>query len=160
VLVYSSPSQGTSFKILLPIADGRVEEERGTVDWIDVAGHETILVAEDEPEVRRFVTRVLTGHGYTVLEASNGREALQIATSHAGPIDLLLSDVVMPELGGLELAEAVRKLHPSTRVAHMSGYSQRVLGPESDQVIEKPFTASSLVRHVREVLNYRGREDT
>jgi PAS domain S-box-containing protein len=154
VLVYSSPSQGTAFKILLPVAEGSVQDEAMVPAGAGVTGDETILVAEDEPDVRRFIARVLTGSGYTVLEAGNGRQALDLANSHQGPIHLLLSDVIMPELSGVQLATEINKYRPETLIAHMSGYSG-VLGPDTSRIIEKPFTASTLLRHIRTILNSR-----
>jgi DNA-binding response OmpR family regulator len=119
-------------------------------------GHETILVAEDELGVRRFVKDVLARNGYTVLEAGNGRDALDLAARHSGRIHLLITDLVMPEMGGVELAAHVGQFDPRPAVLFMSGYSDRPLAAEvRGALIEKPFTPTALLDRVREVL---GRE--
>ena len=117
----------------------------------------TVLVAEDEPGVRRPVRRILAAHGFTVLEACDGEEALALAESHAGTIDLLLTDVVMPKLGGAQLARRLRMTRPGLRVLFMTGYSAEavatdgVLAPDSS-LLQKPFTAEELMRRVHEAL--------
>ena len=117
----------------------------------------TVLVAEDEPGVRGPVRRILTGQGYAVLEAADGAQALQVATDHAGPIDLLLTDVVMPVMGGAELAHRIRDARPEIRVLFMTAYSadavasHGVLAPQSS-LLQKPFTVKELVGRVRAVL--------
>ena len=117
----------------------------------------TVLVAEDEPGVRGPVRRILTGQGYAVLEAADGAQALQVATDHPGPIDLLLTDVVMPVMGGAELAHRIRDARPEIRVLFMTAYSadavasHGVLAPQSS-LLQKPFTVKELVGRVRAVL--------
>ena len=117
----------------------------------------TVLVAEDEPGVRGPVRRILTGQGYAVLEAADGAQALQVATDHPGPIDLLLTDVVMPVMGGAELAHRIRDARPEIRVLFMTAYSadavasHGVLAPQSS-LLQKPFTVQELVGRVRAVL--------
>jgi two-component system, cell cycle sensor histidine kinase and response regulator CckA len=117
----------------------------------------TVLVAEDEPGVRRPVRRILAAHGFSVLEAVDGEEALALAAGHAGTIDLLLTDVVMPRLGGAELARRLREARPDIRVLFMTGYSAEavathgVLAPDSS-LLQKPFTAEELMRRVRGAL--------
>ena len=157
ILVYSVVGQGTVFKILFPVAGADALEQAGETAEVPrpvvKGGNRTILVAEDEGEVRRFVRVVLSANGFRVLEASNGREALAIAAGHAGPIDLLLCDLVMPQLGGREVASSIRKSHPGIAVLHMSGYSDRPLEPEiAAGLIEKPFTASALLTRIQEIL--------
>jgi CheY-like chemotaxis protein len=121
-------------------------------------GSETVLLAEDEDEVRALTRESLRMSGYTVLEARHGAEALEVAARHPGPIPLLLTDVVMPQMGGGELAEALARLRPDTRVLYMSGYTndnivhQRVAAAGL-ALIEKPFTPADLARKVREVLD-------
>ena len=116
-----------------------------------------MLVAEDEASVRRPVRRILEAKGFTVLEAADGEEALAIAARHDGGIDLLLTDVVMPNLGGAELARRLRALRPGIRVLFMTGYSAEavathgVLAPDSS-LLQKPFTAEELMRRVDEAL--------
>ena len=120
-------------------------------------GTETILVTEDQNNVRRLVSRMLRGFGYHVLEAANGEEALAAAAAHAGPVHLLITDVVMPEMSGRELGAELKRLRPEIRVLYMSGYTgnaiaRRGLLEEGVAFIEKPFTAESLAGKVRDTL--------
>jgi CheY-like chemotaxis protein len=117
-----------------------------------------VLLVEDEDAVRALGARILERHGYTVLEARNGRDALAVAAQHLGPIDLLLTDVVMPEMGGKQLAEALVARDASLRVLFVSGYTDGDISRrgELDQCtafLQKPFTASGLLGRVREVLD-------
>src|SRR4029453_10241019 len=121
-------------------------------------GNETVLLVEDEAGVRNLARQALESRGYRVLEAPNGEEALRLARDHAGEIDLLLSDVVMPRMSGRELREHMALLSPSTRVIFTSGYTDDailrhgVYRAESD-FLQKPFTVQSLLKKVREVLD-------
>jgi CheY-like chemotaxis protein len=121
-------------------------------------GNETVLVAEDEPSVRSLTVRVLQGLGYTVLETEQGAEALRLAREHAGEIHLLLTDVVMPLLGGKKLADELRVTRPDVKCLFISGYTdnaivhQGILGEET-AFLQKPFTAATLARKLREVLD-------
>src|SRR6185503_10201985 len=123
-------------------------------------GGETILVVEDTEMLRAVIGETLGELGYTVLLAAHGEEALAIARERKGPIDLVLTDVVMPGLGGAELAKLLAALRPGIRVLYMSGYTQGaisrhgVLG-EDMALLEKPFTASRLARAVRDALDQR-----
>jgi CheY-like chemotaxis protein len=118
-----------------------------------VAGSETILVAEDEEGVRRLVASVLRSNGYTVLEAANGRVALELAGRHEGPIHLLLSDVVMPEMGGVELAERFSEPRPEAAVLLMTGYAERPIPAQrAADVLPKPFTPAALLGRVRQAM--------
>lgn len=159
--VYSEPGVGTSFKVYLPQLKGRVESAKEPVqlETGPVAGSETILVVEDEAVVRQLVSEVLAEGGYSVLEAVNGSEAIQLCQNHAGPIHLLLTDMVMPGgLNGRDLAKRLQQMYPGLKVLYMSGYtdnaiaSQGVLDTET-YFLQKPFTALTLERKVREVLN-------
>jgi two-component system, cell cycle sensor histidine kinase and response regulator CckA len=159
--VYSEPGRGTTFKIYLPRVDEALESLDAEPDLTKPArGHETILVVEDEPAVRAIVRHVLQAQGYSVLEAQNGREALRISALHTGPIELLLTDVVMPELSGRELAERLAARHPTMPVVFMSGYTDiavvrhGVLEPGTI-FLQKPFTPDALARKVRQVLDAR-----
>jgi two-component system, cell cycle sensor histidine kinase and response regulator CckA len=123
-------------------------------------GTETILVAEDEDGVRSLTKEVLEKYGYTVLEASNGEEALQIAERHEGPLDLLLSDVVMPRMGGPELAQELLARRPAVKVLYMSGYTdhpmvRRGVVNAGVAFLQKPFTPTVLVSRIREILESR-----
>lgn len=159
IWVYSEAGKGTAFKIYLP----RVDEPR------DVGfahggstpaphGTETILLVEDEEQVRRIVHEILETQGYQVLVAVNGEEALAIAQQHEGEIDLMITDVVMPQMGGRESVERLSPLRPRMRVLYMSGYTDDAivrhgLIDEQLQFIGKPFTADALARKVRTVLD-------
>ena len=123
-------------------------------------GTETILVAEDEDGVRSLTKEVLEKYGYTVLEASNGEEALKIAERHEGPLDLLLSDVVMPRMGGPELAQELLARRPAVKVLYMSGYTdhpmvRRGVVNAGVAFLQKPFTPTVLVSRIREILESR-----
>ena len=127
---------------------------------IAARGTETLLVAEDEPAVRALTCHVLRAAGYTVLEAGEGEEAVRVAERHAGPIDLLVTDVVMPGLGGRELAERLAGRHPGLRVLYLSGYTDDAVvrhGVREAQVafLQKPFTTAGLAVKVRDVLDGR-----
>lgn len=159
IWVDSRLGQGTTFKIYLPrVQAGPVEVEPVTVSPTSATGSETILVVEDEPAVRALICKTLRKNGYTVLEAVNGRDALRAASEHRGPLDLVLTDVVMPEMGGKELAERLSVSRPDTMIVFMSGYAESeivhngVLKPGTI-LLEKPFTPDSLARKVREVLD-------
>lgn len=158
ILVRSKPKKGTTFRILLP----RVDEAAVVAslpDPLDVESgphSEAVLLAEDEPIVRTVIAGVLREHGYAVLEAGSGREALRIAES-SQKIDLLVTDVVMPLMGGEELSEKLKTTHPSAKVLYVSGYSGEALlergvrGPGTS-FIQKPFTPKALASKVEEVL--------
>ncbi len=128
----------------------------------DPAGQsQTILVVDDERMVRELVCRILRLRGYTVLEADRGAEALRIVQEHAGPIHLLLTDVLMPEMNGPTLAEQVTALNPRTRVLYMSGCPDGCLPPRLSlkagiAFIRKPFATDALAHKVREVLGAAG----
>ena len=124
---------------------------------LSLRGSETILVAEDEDGVRNLAREVLEKYGYTVLEATNGEEALAVVDRHDGPLDLLLSDVVMPRMGGPELAEALVERRPNVKVLYMSGYTEhpmvrRGVVESGVAFLQKPFTPTVLVSRIREVL--------
>jgi CheY-like chemotaxis protein len=120
-------------------------------------GTETVLLTEDEKVVRKFVRSILEKNGYTVLEAHHGSEALRVALQHPGPIDLLLTDMVMPLMGGKLLAEKMIGLRPGIKVLYMSGYSENIIslqgmGEGSPNYIRKPFTPLGLLRKVDRLL--------
>jgi PAS domain S-box-containing protein len=159
IWVYSEPGQGTSFKIYLPhVAAAPEPPAPKPLVPASLAGSETVLLAEDEEAVRNFTRRVLAAHGYTVLTAADGQEALHLAEQHAGPIHLLLTDVVMPNMGGRELAERLVAARHDTKVLYLSGYTDDaivhhgVLEP-GIAFLQKPFTLQGLARKLREVLD-------
>jgi two-component system cell cycle sensor histidine kinase/response regulator CckA len=166
IWVDSEPERGTAFKICFPrvdVDDGMVEAPVQTVGA--TGGSETILLVEDEEAVRTVASRILLNQGYTVLKASNGQEALAAMEKVEGKIDLILTDVVMPEMGGLELAEHLRGRCPGLKVVYMSGYAEGdKLQPGIDDpecsFLQKPFSAESLMLKVREVLDAGLRRQT
>jgi two-component system, cell cycle sensor histidine kinase and response regulator CckA len=158
ISVSGEPGQGTTFKIYLPRVDGTVEETREKVTRMELLqGSETILVVEDEEDVRKFVMQVLTKQGYTVLESSCGEEALGLTKERKEPFHMILTDVVMPGMSGRQLAEQLLSLHPKTKVLYMSGYTNNEIFhhgvlKEGINYIPKPFTLDGLTKKVREVL--------
>jgi two-component system cell cycle sensor histidine kinase/response regulator CckA len=161
VEVSSRPGQGTHFCLYLPaLAQPAMPEVAGATSTPPARGTETILLVEDEPSVMRLTRRILERLGYTVLAAESPTEALRQAREHTGPIDLLLTDVIMPEMSGWDLSQVLVVLRPETAVLFMSGYSADVLAPRgvpaSDfALLQKPFGSEALAARVREVLGGR-----
>lgn len=157
--VESKPGRGATFKIFFPRVDGAAQgAESVTVGSDPVKGRETVLLVEDEPGVRRLVNETLRLHGYTVLEARHGIEALLTGAKHLGPIHLLLTDVVMPQMSGPEVAEKLATVRPEVKVLYMSGYPDHPAfskgGVDTEHsFLQKPFTPSTLAQKVREVLD-------
>jgi two-component system, cell cycle sensor histidine kinase and response regulator CckA len=160
IWTYSEPGRGTIFKIYLPCMGKPIDplpsrEKQGLLP----GGKETILIVEDEPSVRRLAAQVLARQGYSVLEAASGNEALGLARDRkAKRIDLLLTDVVMPQMGGQELVSQLKNLHPETKVLFMSGYSDTALTGQAlinpgKPLLEKPFSPVTLAKKVRETLD-------
>jgi PAS domain S-box-containing protein len=160
IYVYSDPGEGTTFKIYLPRleAAGDLAAGLGQVPDRCEWGSETILLVEDEDMVRQVASRILARHGYTVLEAASGREALVVSREHAGPIHLMLTDVVMPGMSGWETAENLRPQRPEMKVLFMSGHTENtivhhgVLDP-GVTFIQKPFRYNVLAQKIREMLD-------
>ncbi len=158
VWVYSEPGTGTTFKIYLPRVEAPASEPRRRSAQAVASGSETLLLVEDEDAVRRLAERILLGAGYRVLTATNGGDALLLCETHVGPIDLLLTDVVMPLMSGRSLAERLASLRPRLKVLYMSGYTDDaiahhgVLAPGT-RFLSKPFTAVELAGKVREALD-------
>jgi len=156
---YSEPGLGSTFKVYLPVLRAEMDPPRHPVRLsAPRGGSETVLVVEDEDVVRAMACRGLRDHGYTVLEARNGVEAIALIQGHPASIDLVVSDVVMPELGGRELAARLASLDPSLPVLYMSGYTgedviQRGLMDPGAPFQPKPFTPDGLARAVRELLD-------
>jgi PAS domain S-box-containing protein len=158
IWVYSEVNQGTTFKIYFPLVEGGVlEKGRGDGPGKGLSGSETILLVEDEDLLRKPLREILEMNGYTVLEAGNAEEALQLAEQYAESIDLLLTDVVMPGLNGRELAERLTALRSNVRVLFMSGYTNNMVVhngilEEGLAFLEKPFTPEALTVKIRQVL--------
>jgi two-component system, cell cycle sensor histidine kinase and response regulator CckA len=156
VWAVSSPGQGSSFKVCLPRVRSVVLSRTPPRDAF--SGTETILLVEDEPQVRAVARGILQKYGYQVLEAKSVAEATKLCQEHSGAIDLLLSDVVTPDLSGPELAECLLPLRPEMKVLCMSGYAEETMARRSvsaSQVayFQKPITPETLARKVREVLD-------
>ncbi len=158
IWVYSEPGHGTTFKIYLPRVDEPAEaEQRGTTPQY-VHGTETVLLAEDAGPLRAVARQILKREGYTVLEAPDGKSALEGAAAHDGPIHLLITDVIMPEMSGRQLAERLKQQRPELKVLFVSGYTDDaiirhgVLEP-GIAFLQKPFSPELLARKVREVLD-------
>jgi PAS domain S-box-containing protein len=160
IWVYSEPGRGTTFKIYLP----RVEEETGALPVQDDTDHlpkgkETVLLVEDDPSLRALAARVLRYQGYKVLEATNGHEAIGIARENVQErIHLLLTDVVMPHMGGRELVKRMKTLHSEIRVLFISGYTEHAITYHAGlkpgtPFLQKPFSPTALAKKVREVLD-------
>ena len=159
IWVYSEPGKGTTFKIYLPVADPSKAEEKARPEAAqDLNGFETVLIVEDNDQVRRLAKSVLSRKGYRVLDAKDGGEALETLGGHDGPIHLLLSDVVLPGMNGKKLYEKALAMRPSLKVLYMSGYTGNVIAhrgvlDEGVQFIQKPFTVQGLALRIRELLD-------
>lgn len=160
IFVYSEPGLGTTFRVYLPhneVGEGAPERTRsGSVPT--VGGSETILLVEDEPQVRLLARRILSESGYSVIEAESGSEALVGATLHSGPIHLLISDVVLPGMNGPDVAERLQQARPDMKVLFMSGYTPDALlhhriTESGTPFLEKPFTRVGLAAVVRAALD-------
>jgi len=158
VLVYSEQGKGTSFKVYLPMNKRKEKKEKKEhISDRDLRGNETILVVEDEFMVRELVCDTLRASGYTVIEAANGKEAIGIFAEKRDQIDLILTDVIMPEMSGRKMVETLQKAYPGTLALYMSGYTDDaiikhgVLEPGM-AYIQKPFSPKALIYKVREVL--------
>jgi PAS domain S-box-containing protein len=159
-IVEITPGIGTSFKVYLPRdLEADVAHPAPQVPPALRSGSETVLLVEDDNQVRALARLVLGSHGYTVLEAHDGDEALRVCAQHAGTIDLLISDVIMPHLSGPQLAQRITSLRPTTRVLFLSGYADDavvhhgVLDPGA-AFLQKPFALEALARKVRETLDH------
>jgi two-component system, cell cycle sensor histidine kinase and response regulator CckA len=157
IWVYSELGQGTVFKIYLPRVDGvaQIQEQRAPASRLE--GSETVLLVEDDERVRSALTRVLECHGYRALVATDGAEAMTVADTHQGRIDLVLTDVVMPHSNGPEVAEFIRR-HRCSKVLFMSGYTEHAALHSGDLLdgqafIQKPFSPFALLAKLREVLD-------
>jgi signal transduction histidine kinase/DNA-binding response OmpR family regulator len=155
--VTSAPGAGTAIEVHLPGTDAPLAPESRPARRLLHRGTETLLVVDDRHDVRRFVARSLRGYGYRVLEAASGQEAINASDAHPEPIDLLLTDVVMPGLNGRQLAERLRQHRPDLTVLYMSGYSDNVLGEHGVldagmSYIQKPFTPDDLAVKIRATL--------
>ena len=161
IFVDSQPQRGTAFRAYFPRVDGR-EGAAAAQDSLGLPraerGQETILLVEDETNLRRLARQYLETQGYKILEAEDGAAALQFVAGHQGAIDLLLTDVIMPGMNGRELAARVTELLPDVRVLYMSGYTENAVGLDGTldagiNLLQKPFSLPALKDRVREVLD-------
>ncbi|HTS04918.1 MAG TPA: PAS domain S-box protein [Candidatus Eisenbacteria bacterium] len=157
VMVQSEIGRGTIFHIYLPLTEGKTEPHPVAVPDTACGGHETILLVEDEESVRQLVRDTLVAKGYNVIEGENGEEGLAAATRHTGKIDLVITDVVMPGMGGREMAKQLATSRPGTKVLYLSGYTEDAIISDGSiesgtAFLQKPFTLQNLTRKVREVL--------
>jgi len=164
VWVYSEPGEGSVFKVYLPQARVASEPDEPTIEPVTApaGGSEIILVIEDESVVRKLACRGLRDHGYNVVEAPNGAQALRYIREHPQMVNLVISDVVMPEIGGRELGQRLATLDPDLPILYMSGYTgedvvQRGLLDPGAPFQQKPFTPAGLALKVRQMLDQDSR---
>jgi CheY-like chemotaxis protein len=160
--VYSEPGAGSAFKVYFPRAGGATKPLAEPVAAAEtLRGTETVLVVEDQPDVRKLTLAMLEDQGYRLLEAANGIEALSLSERYAEPIDLLVTDVVMPGMTGRELARMLLALRPSLKTLYTSGYPANAIAHEGVldpgvAYLPKPFSPAQLAAKVREVLSEKG----
>jgi PAS domain S-box-containing protein len=157
VMVQSEEGRGTTFQIYLPRVEGVAEKHTAPVVHAASGGTETVLLVEDEESVRQLVRETLVAKGYRVVEAENGESGMAAAARHDGKIDLVITDVVMPGMGGRELVKQLAQTRPQTKVLYLSGYTEDAILSEGTiesgaAFLQKPFTLQNLSRKVREVL--------
>jgi two-component system, cell cycle sensor histidine kinase and response regulator CckA len=159
IQVESEKGRGTTFRIYLPVAEGAMGKRQELIVGEKIAGGtETILLAEDEPDLRQLARIFLEGYGYRVLEAASAEQAIRTASAFAGAIDLLLTDVIMPGMSGSQLAESILKQRPQTKIVYMTGYTDdmvvqhKVLEP-GVKLLQKPFGKAELALKVRSTLD-------
>jgi signal transduction histidine kinase len=154
----SQQGKGTTFRIYLPCTEEPERQRSMPAAGASVGGTETLLLVEDQPQLRLLTSRILSGYGYKVLEAADGMEALRICEQNDGLIQLVLTDVVMPGVTGIELGKRLKELNPVLKIVYMSGYTDDVILRQGTlepgaAYLEKPFTPEGLAGKVREVLS-------
>ena len=152
IFVDSAPGEGATFSIYLPVTQEAKTAVSAATPGQDDSGTETILLVEDEDEVRRVLHQILVGKGYRVIQAESGDEALAMSRMFRGTIHLLLTDVTMPRMKGTELATRLVHDRPGTRVLYMSGYNDESM-PEEETILQKPFSAQTLTQALRTILD-------
>ncbi|MEW6741410.1 MAG: PAS domain S-box protein [Planctomycetota bacterium] len=166
ITVYSEPGRGSTFRVYLPAVDLPLSAPRPPPRDEEVSGgSETILVCEDDPAVRGLTTKLLQSAGYDVLAAESGEQALCLAAAHPRQVHLLVTDVIMPDMNGRKLAEALRERTPRLETLYVSGYTSNIIAHHGVlnggvNLLEKPFRRATLLRRVRDLLDRRGREQS
>ncbi|MBN1296059.1 response regulator, partial [bacterium] len=166
VIAFSEPGQGTTFKIYLPRhLTPKLPLQEKKLDKPSERGHETVLLVEDEPVILKMTTMMLEGAGYTVVAAGTPGDAIRLSNEHVGDIHLLISDVIMPEMNGRDLAQKILSLYPRLKCLFMSGFTANVIAhqgvlEEGVNFIQKPFSRTDLVIKAREVLDNEKEETT
>jgi CheY-like chemotaxis protein len=159
VTVSSEPDEGAEFEILFPVVEGRQEEsEEHAASSDSLGGSETVLLVEDERPVRELLSHALREKGYRVLEACHGLEALKLYQAQPSQVDIVVTDLVMPRMGGVELIERLTQSSRKLKVLYMSGHMddqtvQQVMAQPDSQFLQKPFKPAVLVSRVRETLD-------
>ena len=158
ICVYSEPNRGATFKVYLPYVEGAAElPKRG--DTLSIrGGRETILLVEDDALLRELTREMLEGFGYAVLDSGHPHEAIRTAERHQGPIALLITDVMMPEINGRVLAEALTTARPEMKVLYTSGYTGDACVEQGElepgcPLLDKPFTRDALAKRIRALLD-------
>jgi CheY-like chemotaxis protein len=156
--IHSLPGIGTTFTILIPVTDEVAVLDQDQATYQRIPTGETVLIVEDEEALREVTERIFTRSGYNVITAAHGAEALVLTAQYPGEIHLLVTDVVMPNMLGKEVAEKMLLLKPDIEVLYMSGYAQPVLASQGRldpdvNLIEKPFSAETLIAKAGQVLN-------
>ena len=163
ITIQSQPGTGTTFTVLVPVTDEVALPIEEVARYQHTPAGETVLIVEDQDALREVTERIFTRGGYHVITAADGPEAIRLAAEHDGDIHLLLTDVVMPNMLGKEVAERIRTIKPNIEVIFMSGYAQPVLASEGKLdpdvvLIEKPFTASGILEKAGRALNNQTKE--
>ena len=161
ITVYSEVGKGTTFRVYLPAIQGEVETDVETTGIMPAFGTETVLLVDDEEFIRELGARILSKHGYTVLQAVNGREGLNVFKSKRSQISLVILDLIMPEMGGTECLKELLNIDPQVTVLVASGYSGDASVKETIQMgakgfVTKPFRVNELLRDVRKALDEGG----
>jgi len=156
--VYSEPDRGTTFEIYLPLIKSSLEEGRDVPLTTMKRGSETVLVAEDDTQVRDLIREVLAGFGYLVLEAHDGESALKLFSEHKDKIHILILDVIMPKKNGKEIYDDIKKIQPDIKCLFTSGYDANIIHKkgileEDLPFISKPVSPEELLNKVREILD-------
>jgi len=159
IWVESEPGKGSTFKIYFP----RIEMDAKDLPAPDIEekalrGHETILLVEDEDMVRELTVRILEEKGYQVLESSRGEIAMEVSKKYKSPIDLMITDIVMPGMGGKKLVQKIKKHRPQLKILYISGYTDEIISQhgvleEGTHFLQKPFLPQSFLTKIREILD-------